>query len=342
MVIFIHLSENLNENVNKNMALSYKLVVVKDSEKHPEMFTRTEENVSIENVQHQKDTHKFATNGNLKVKKNAYGFVAATTDHLTAAMVNIQRLKRFGSKEVDYIIYTNLIPGLCNYSDVHLIPYEKVHLPSPNGYYVDCMVKLLFFNMTKYDRIIYMDVDALVLKSLDELFMLPSVILASPVAYWEDEPCFTSAMLVIQPNTKTWTELYKRINLAVVNGKFDMDLLNSFFQHKLGNHAKTFPEVLLLPGYFLVLSSHFRDRIHGKDEKRNLKSLEPFSDIDDLANRTYVVHFSNQPKPWSLSVDEVKAYPSISDYFYSLNLIFKAEYDKIRLRCHEVQHLKHT
>ena len=79
------------------------------------------------------------------------------------------------------ISYTNIKPIATLDSDVRLIPYVK--LPSPNGYYDDCMTKILFFNMTDYRRIVYIDVDALVVKSLDILFSLPSVRLVSPVAY---------------------------------------------------------------------------------------------------------------------------------------------------------------
>ena len=259
----------------------------------------------------------------------AYGFYAASRYHLKAAIVNINRLKRFGSLHVDYLIYTNIKPIATLDSDVRLIPYVK--LPSPNGYYDDCMTKILFFNMTAYRRIVYIDVDALVVKSLDILFSLPSVRLASPVAYWEDEPCFTSALLVIEPDYTTWANLRREMDTVVKNSKADMNLLNIYYQHKLGVHAKTFPELLLLPGYFLVLSSHFRERIHGRNEKREAVNIYPFPDIDALAKQAYVIHFSGQPKPWSLTKQMLQKYDAISTYFYDYNLEFKTEFDNITI-----------
>lgn len=261
--------------------------------------------------------------------KCAYGFFAATKNHLIAAMVNIRRLTQLGRKQVDFVVLTNEeTRGFCH-EGVRFLPYDKAAIPSPNGYYVDCMVKLLFFNMTVYERVIYMDSDSLVLKSLDSLFDLPPVVLASPVAYWENEPCFTSALLVIQPDTKTWLRLSARMVPTIEGKRYDMDLLNVFYQHKLGVHAKTFPDVLLLPGYFLALSSHFRSPHHGWTDSGQPKSLEPFTDIDALANKTYVVHFSGQPKPWSLSTKNVMNYESISQYFYKYNLAFKKEFEAI-------------
>ena len=261
--------------------------------------------------------------------KFAYGFYAASKAHLKAALVNINRLKKIGSTPVDYVIYTNTKPSTPLAGDIHLIPYRK--LPSPEGYYDDCMVKLLFFNMTDYQKIVYLDADSLIVKPLDVLFNLPSVRLASPLAYWEDEPCFTSALLVIEPDYTTWLKIRQQMDTIVDNKKADMDLLNIFYQHKLGVHAKTFPEVLILPGYFVVLSSHFRERVHGRNEKREATNFYPFPDVEELAKLAYVIHFSGQPKPWSMSNDTIRQYMSITKYFYDFNFQFKDEYAKITI-----------
>ncbi|XP_045160691.2 uncharacterized protein LOC123525607 [Mercenaria mercenaria] len=159
-------------------------------------------------------------NSNTSAPKYAYGFFAVTKAHFIAALVNIERLKKKRLSDsgqythVDFVILTNIKLSqrkIDLLEDIKLRTYPK--LPSPKGYYYESMVKLLFYNMTEYYRIIYMDIDALVLKPLDELFNLPaSVSLASPVAYWENELCFTSALLVIKPNHKTWLELLSRMD----------------------------------------------------------------------------------------------------------------------------------
>ena len=261
--------------------------------------------------------------------KFAYGFYAASKDHLKAALVNINRLKKTGSTPVDYVIYTNSKSSIPLAGDIHLIPYEK--LPAPDEYYDDCMVKLLFFNMTDYQKIVYLDADALIVKPLDVLFHLPSVRLASPLAYWEDEPCFTSALLVIEPDYITWLKIRQQMDTIVDNKKADMDLLNIFYQHKLGVHTKTFPEVLILPGFFVVLSSHFRERIHGRNEKGEDTNIYPFPDIEELAKLAYVIHFSGQLKPWEITRDEIREYQSVSNYFYDYNFQFKDEFENITI-----------
>ena len=292
-------------------------------------YSNTTEGNNIIELAHAADVTRMKTKMLNVTSEYAYGFYAASKNHLKAAMVNINQLKRFGSKHVNYVIYTNVKPASSIDSDIYLIPYDK--LPAPHGYYDDCMTKLLFFNMTKYQRIIYIDVDALVVKSLDILFSLPSVQLASPLAYWEDEPCFTSSLLVIEPDYGTWKNLRHQMDATVKNSKADMDLLNIFYQHKLGIHAKTFPEVLLLPGYFIVLSSHFRSRIHGRDEKREYKNFSPFPDIESLAKQAYVIHFSEQPKPWSITKEQLQRYDAVSSYFYDYNMEFKTAFDNITI-----------
>ena len=185
--------------------------------------------------------------------------------------------------------------------------------PTLSGYYRDCMAKLYVFNLTEFDRVIFLDSDSLVLRPLDALFDLPDAAwLASPRAYWLNpgelrEGCgsatwskadgpqvglqmkFTSAMLVVSPNERVWQRIVDEFfpagkPAALKPGYYDMDILNVMFKD----------EVTLLRGEsLLALTLHWAN-----GERDDLPS--PFQGKitqDELWNLTHVVHFS-PTKPW--------------------------------------------
>jgi len=185
--------------------------------------------------------------------------------------------------------------------------------------------------LTHYDRIIFLDVDVLVIKPLDELFHLPPVPIAAPIAYWLDPPKFTSAFLVIQPQRTLFDALVAKIDETMNNNGFDMDLLNDFFRHDLkSNERYVFPEIIVLPGYFLTLSPHLgKEKVKWNGAKRQHPALSPFLDTDLLHNSTYVVHFSGGPKPWSLSQSSSSQMAQKLNYYQKYNLEFLNEFREI-------------
>jgi len=212
----------------------------------------------------------------------AYGFYAVTEKHLIAALVNVNRLRRMSATKADFVILTNVKTNLNIPNDDHLTPYAR--LRSPRGYYADCFTKLIFFNMTQYERVIFLDVDVLVLKPVDALFLLPDVPIASPIAYWLDPPKFTSAFLVIKPNSTLFDVFVEKIDDILKINLFDMDLVNFFYRHSAdANERYIFPELILLPGYFLTLSPHLgKDTMHWSDQERAKNLRTPFLDADKL------------------------------------------------------------
>ena len=265
----------------------------------------------------------------LPMERFAYGFYAVHEQHLIAALVNVNRLRKLSATKADFVILTNVKTNLNISSDVRLTPYTR--LRSPMGYYADCFTKLIFFNMTQYERVIFLDVDVLVLKPLDALFRLPDVPIASPIAYWLDPPMFTAAFLVIKPNVTLFDVLVKKTDDIMKINLFDMDLLNFFYRHKDNKYEHfIFPELILLPGYFLTLSPHLgKEIMNWTDEERPKKLSTPFLDVDKLNDLTYVVHFSGGPKPWNLMESKIWNGSTEMTYYHKYNLDFKKEYNAI-------------
>ncbi len=67
----------------------------------------------------------------------------------------------------------------------------------PNPYGVNRYGKLAVWTLTEYDKVVYIDVDTLVLQNIDDLFLRPELA-AVPDIYSTDK--FSSGLMVLQPN----------------------------------------------------------------------------------------------------------------------------------------------
>ena len=59
----------------------------------------------------------------------------------------------------------------------------------------------------QYKRIIYFDVDGLVLRSMNHLFWLPPAPVAMPRAYWLPQPTMSDQLAVVEPSATRLDEL---------------------------------------------------------------------------------------------------------------------------------------
>eukprot|EP00386_Alphamonas_edax_P012741 GDKI01039604.1.p1 GENE.GDKI01039604.1~~GDKI01039604.1.p1 ORF type:complete len:500 (-),score=141.73 GDKI01039604.1:66-1481(-) len=180
---------------------------------------------------------------------------------------------------------------------------EAIHVDMLRGAtsgvtWIDSYAKLRVFNLPQYDRIIYLDSDALVAHNLDHFFLLPDHFLYAPRAYWIAQPFMNSQMLIVQYNKDVWDEINKELSASMadqakyageMNFNGDMDLINHLYKDTAG----------LLPGVYETLNGDWSwDHFAKGDTKFD------FTTLDQLASKTFVVHFSESPtrgygKPWS-------------------------------------------
>lgn len=251
--------------------------------------------------------------------RRAYAFYAAEDHYWCSALVNIRRLRDTGADpSVPAVI---IVPDAFPITPARLAAAEKVGarvhtVPrlggGVTGYYHDCMTKLYIFNMTEFDRVIYMDSDSLVLHNMDDLFGLPEADMSAPRAYWLNpgrlkDGCggegwakangpevgmqmkFTSAVMIVQPSARVWERITSKYfsggGEKLPAGWFDMDLLNVEFKD----------EVALLRGEtVLALSGHWAAA--GTDQVDS--AFKGRISQEELWNQTRVVHFSPN-KPWT-------------------------------------------
>ncbi|KAF9423255.1 hypothetical protein HW555_001324 [Spodoptera exigua] len=135
--------------------------------------------------------------------------------------------------------------------------------------------KIHCWNLTQYDKCVFLDADTLVVQNCDELFEREQLS-AAPDVGWPD--CFNSGVFVYSPSADTFTKL---IAFAQERGSFDggdQGLLNAFFSDWAHGDINKH-----LPFLYNVTSAAFYSYLPAlKHYGQNLK----------------IIHFIGAAKPW--------------------------------------------
>lgn len=233
----------------------------------------------------------------------AYAFYATSETHAIAVQVFVCLLRRLGIRDdADVVVlHLPLSPAtLTRMRDLgmHTVPVPG-HPRMRHRYYRYCLAKLRIFQLD-YERIVFVDVDAVPLKSLDNLFALPlKASVAAPAAYWLPQPFWTSALMLVRPSAENWERVSRHFASASEKKLYDMDIINLEFSSEIQT---------LREGMF-CLNSEWEDT--------NRPGV--FGDLDATYAGASVVHFSALGKPWSYSLKRVKRMrPRAHPVFYEL------------------------
>ncbi|OJJ98921.1 glycosyltransferase family 8 protein [Aspergillus aculeatus ATCC 16872] len=166
---------------------------------------------------------------------------------------------------------------------VKLLPIE-VQIPS-NGRRTESLTKLLMFNMTQYDRVLFLDSAG----NLDELYSLLGSPIAMPRAYWLDSgyPKLTSSFMLVQPSEIEFNRVWKAIQQDG-NAESDTNILNNLYRDS----------AIVIPHRpYLLLTGEFRAKNHAS----YLGSPHATWDPDVILQDAKYLHFSDGPvaKPWN-------------------------------------------
>ncbi|EDO33618.1 predicted protein, partial [Nematostella vectensis] len=144
--------------------------------------------------------------------------------------------------------------------------------------------KIRCWNLTHYQKCVFMDADMLVLQNCDELFDRCELS-AVPDIGWPD--CFNSGMFVFEPSRATHEALLK---YAIDHGSFDggdQGLLNSFFSQWSHEDISTHLSFI----YNMNSNASYTYAPAYKEFGKNVK----------------IVHFIGPVKPWQYSYSETSS-----------------------------------
>jgi alpha-N-acetylglucosamine transferase len=226
----------------------------------------------------------------------AYCQYVTNEDYLCNSVMIFEALERVGVKASKVMMYPSdwditadnhvgkLIRQAQEKYNVQLAP---VHIQHFNGdaTWADSFTKLLAFNQTQFKRVLSLDSDATVLKSMDELFLIPSSPVAMPRAYWLEKE-LSSQLVLVEPSEFEFRRILKAFT-SRSSHDFDMEIVNNLY----GSNCIVIPH-----RRYDLLSGEFRK----KDHRRYLGSEEETWDPDKVLDEAKFVHFSDWPlpKPW--------------------------------------------
>ncbi|GJP42252.1 hypothetical protein CLOM_g1839 [Closterium sp. NIES-68] len=225
-------------------------------------------------------------------QRYAYATLVASADLLPAALAHAQSLRLTGTAH-DLVLMVDENAHDVNLKDrLLLLHFDHVRrVPTvTNPYGVKGFSKLNAWLMTEYDKVVYIDVDTLVLANLDHLFDRPEPT-AVPDVYMSSK--FNSGLLVLKPSHSTYSDMMSKMHRLPSYNKGDQGFLNAYFSgwfhmppaHRLAaryNAVIFFPDHYHPPPWFRVEAAH-----------------------EALNGPIMMVHFANPWfKPWRLGSHE--------------------------------------
>ena len=174
----------------------------------------------------------------------------------------------------------------------------------------NCWTKLKIFDLTEYNKIVFLDADILVLKNLDHLFEKPHMTSALDGEYfniWPGWDHFNSGVLVLEPSHEEFQNIlnygYSLKEEDIPNYTFaDQELLNFYY--------KDWPQKkeLHLNKYYDIFPPYVQDK-----------------DLNDLKENTYFVHYVGR-KPWTAFMKS--SLETYSEYYYNIGRQYIEEFVK--------------
>ncbi|ODV83634.1 glycosyltransferase family 8 protein, partial [[Candida] arabinofermentans NRRL YB-2248] len=221
----------------------------------------------------------------------AYVTLLFNDSYLPGALTLVESLKIQGTKYPIVLLYASLSDDVLEHlkrSNIfdELINIDDNLLKSNSDYHLNdilgrsdlnyTLTKLNCWNLTKFDKVIYLDLDLLILQSLDSIFDDVSInenqLAASPDSGWPD--LFNSGLFLIKPSPIIFKKLLDLYSTTPSFDGADQGLLNDFFN---GENWIRLPFI-----YNCTLSSNY----------------EYFPALLKFISQVKTIHFIGSNKPW--------------------------------------------
>ena len=250
------------------------------------------------------------------MKKN-YSYVSLLTNdtYVYGIILLVESMKKVKTKYPLHVLVTKDVSTASLEILTQLkVTYEKVDIiETPEDIYEhnlkfnvavattwkNCWTKFRIFNLTQFDKIVFLDADIMILKNLDHLFKLPHMTAALDGEYfniWPGWDHFNSGCLVIEPSNQLFENILQYGKSLKVE-----DLPEYIFadQEVLNFYYKDWPEKkeLHLNKYYNIFPPYVQS-----------------NQVDDLSKNAYFVHYVGR-KPWTFWLKN--SAETYDEYFYT-------------------------
>ena len=225
---------------------------------------------------------------------NAYVTVLSTNDYYKGVLALFESLKQTNPKYNNFIIIINenidknIINILLNKGYI-VIKKDKIESSFVENisykHWNNTFDKFNIFDLTEYNKIVYLDSDMYICKNIDELFDMPNMSAAiAGKTYYKEWDCINSGLMVIEPKKGILEGLKELLYSKELNKHIgDQDIIEKYFDW----HNKNL-EISEKYNLFAFLIDYY---INNYDYN-----------IDNIK----IIHFIGSIKPWMLDEKGIK------------------------------------
>ena len=236
-----------------------------------------------------------------------YVCVLSTNDYLDGCLVLSENLKHVNSKysllclineEIDNNTRKTLDKFDIEYKVLKKVNYDVDYNDFVQPYFKNTFDKLSVFNLIEYEKIVYLDLDLLILENIDELFDYNGLSMAKDYPFSE---LFNSGVMVIEPNKNDYDGLIKNMKEKMKNKDHtsDQNIINEYFNDNIN----------ILPQAYNLLR-----RVYG-DVKRNVYAVKEW---DDGIEGKKILHYIINPKPFKIDAPYEEKYSYLYSYYMAI------------------------
>lgn len=236
-----------------------------------------------------------------------YVCVLSTNDYLDGCLVLSENLKHINSKysllclineEINEETRNILDKFGIEYKVLNKVKYDVDYNGFVQPYFKNTFDKLSIFNLTEYEKIVYLDVDLLILENIDELFDYNGLSMAKDYPYSE---LFNSGVMVIEPRKYDYDGLIKVMKEKMENKEHvsDQNIINEYFNNNIN----------ILPQVYNLLR-----RVYG-DKKRQVYAVQKW---DDGIEGKKILHYIISPKPFQIDAPYEEKYSYLYSYYMAI------------------------
>jgi len=238
--------------------------------------------------------------------KYSYVSILSTDSYLFGALTLWKSLSDTKPKyPFNLLVTPNLSPetlSLLSKSNISVIKIEPIKNPILNDpkdrrYYN--YSKLNMWNLTQFDKIVYLDADMVVMHNIDELFEKPNMSSTnSGGVIYKDWKQLNSGLIVLEPSEAVFNDMKSQVGtIEKEKGKGDQAFIHQYYPDWPDKKELHLPHIYNLfdchiEGYNKKMGYYLDEKIQTNNNKFDPKRIK-------------IVHYIGQSKPWS-KIDEIK------------------------------------
>ena len=228
--------------------------------------------------------------------KYAYVTVLSTNNYYKGVLVLFESLKRTNPKYNEYVVLVNETIGEDIKNDLisrgyKVVTKNKINAPhitnEKYSHWSNSFDKFNIFDLTEYDKVVYLDSDMYVCSNIDELFDMKNM--SATIAgktYYDDWTNLNSGLMVVEPKEGVLEDLKDLLkNWKSTSHVGDQDIIGYYYDWE--NKDLIISEKYNMFSY--LIENYIKDSLFTNEDFK-------------------VIHYIGSKKPWMLNKEEIKEY----------------------------------